>query len=180
MLRVGGEAHVDNAEVSVEHVAGQDRTARIGLLALAEDRDRRLEPLAEAHLNNALTHPPHDVFIGGLTGRDHLVREGFANHHVRNFHRMAIRLEFLGQLHFQPADREHFRGLDLGGVRTERLDQPALLICGDAVGVLPRIRLVDADHLWVLLVYELAQPFVLAVVGRRDHREQAVVVEAAD
>ena len=165
----------------MKHVAGKDGAARIGLLALAPDRDRRLEPLAEAHFDDALAHPPGDVFVRGLAGRDHLVRERLANHHVRDLHRVAIGLELLGKLHFEPADREHLRRLDLGGVRgTECFDEAALFIRGDAVGVVPRIGFVDADDLGILLVDELAQPFVLAVVRRRHHRVKPVVIEAAD
>ena len=155
VLRVGGQAEIHDAEVGVEHVARLNHAARIGLLALSPDHHRRLEPLAESHLDHALPHPPHHVFVRRLAGRYHLVREGLANHHVRHFHRVTIGFELLRQLYFEPTHGEHLGRLDLRRVRgTERLDQPPLLVCGDAVGVPVDDRL-DETTVLVRIVLEV-------------------------
>ena len=46
--------------------------------------------------------------------------------------------------------------------------------------MLPRVGFVDADHVWLLFLDELAKPLVLRVVRRGDERVDAVVIEPAD
>ena len=48
----------------------------------------------------------------------------------------------------------------------ERVGQPPLFVGGQAVGVIPGVGFVDADHFRVALLDELPQPLVLRIVVR--------------
>ena len=100
---------------------------------------------------------------------------------MRDFHDVAIPLELVGNLRFEPADREHLGRLQARGIlRAERVGESPLLVGREPIGMIPGVRLVDADDLRVALVDQLAESFVLRVVVRLHQFEEPVVVEPAD
>src|SRR5207247_5160422 len=74
VLRIGAKPEVHDAEVAVGHVTARDHwRLRIGLRRSklpAPYRDGRVEPEAQPHLCDALTHPPTYVGVRGDAGHN--------------------------------------------------------------------------------------------------------------
>ncbi len=185
MLRVGGEAQVDETEVGVEHVATlDDARFRRGTRcdpALAVDGDRRVKPMAETHVGDSLAHPPGEVLARRHARLNDRVRKRFGDDPVRHRHHVPVGRGLFGNLRLEPADREHLGRLHARRVLgPERLQQLLLLVGRQAVSMVPRLRRVDADDLGIALLDELAQAGPLLIVAGRDDFVQPVVVEASD
>ena len=147
--------------------------------ALAVNRNRRMEPVSEPHVGDALPHPPDEILAGRDARRDDLVRERLGDDLVGDLHHMAISIGLFRQLPLEPADREHLgRPHARRVLRAERLQQLIPFVGGQPVGVVPGLRRVDADDLGIALLDEFPQAVPLLVVGGGHDLEEPVIVEA--
>ena len=154
---------------------------RRALAALAPNRDRRMEPLAEPELATRcrIHHTTSSLVV--LPGVIDLVRERLADDHVRDLHHVAIGFELLGNLDFEPADREHLRRFHARRVlRAERLEQARFSLAVRPSAWFQASDLSMPMTFGFLSSTSLRSPAHCPSLLRRHERVEAVVVEAAD